>query len=92
MVNPFSDSGGYFDGRRIQPTTDGDLEVNLTAGDAVWLTAAPDIQPANLENFAVERPGVLRNPYGLKFVDPDWLIDSPDIAKVHPHFRGSFVE
>ena len=92
LVDPFSDSGGYLDGRRIQPTTDGDLEVNLTAGDAVWLTAAPDIQPANLENFAVERPGVLRNPYGLKFVDPDWLIDSPDIAKVHPHFRGSFIE
>ena len=31
--------------RQIQPTTDGDLEVNLAAGDAVWLTATPEIQP-----------------------------------------------
>ncbi|MDE0042474.1 MAG: hypothetical protein OXT74_10590, partial [Candidatus Poribacteria bacterium] len=92
VVNPFGDSGGYLGGRVIQPRTNGDLEVNLVSRDAVWLTAAPEIQPADLENFAVERPGALRNPYGLKFVDPDWLIDSPDIAKVHPHFRRTFIE
>ena len=92
LVNPFGASGGYLGGRSIQPTANGDLEVNLTAGDAVWLTAAPEIQSADLENFAVERPEALRNPYGLKFVDEDWLIDSPDIAKVHPHFRGSFIK
>ena len=92
LVNPFGDSGGYLGGRPIQPSADGDLEVNLAAGDAVWLTATPDIHPTDLENFAVKRPDVLRNPYGLKFVDPDWLNDSPDIAKVHPHFRGSFIE
>ena len=92
LANPFGDSGGYLGGRQIQPTSEGDLEINLAVGDAVWLIAAPDIHPADLENFAVERPDVLRNPYGLKFVDPDWLIDSPDIAKVHPHFRETFIE
>ena len=93
LVNPFGDSGGYLGGNQIQPTTNGDLEVDLSAGNAVWLTAAPEIQPAGAWRILlVERPEVLRNPYGLKFVDPDWLIDSPDIAKVHPHFRGSFIE
>ena len=92
LVNPFGESGGYLGGRVIQPTSDGDLEVNLAAGDVVWLTAAPEIRSDDLESFAVERPDALRNPYGLKFVDPDWLNDSPDIAKVHPHFRGTFIE
>ena len=92
LVNPFGDSGGYLGGRNIQPTTNGDLEIDLTAGEAIWLTASPEIQPAELEGVVVECPEALRNPYGLKFVDPDWLTDSPDIAKVHPHFRGSFVE
>ena len=92
LVNPFGDSGGYLDGGQIQPATNGDLEVNLDAGDAVWLTAAPDILPEDLENFTVERSEALRNPYGLKFVDDDWFIESPDIPKVHPHFRRSFVE
>ena len=92
LVNPFGESGGYLGGQRIQPMANGDLEVNLAAGDAVWLTASPEIQPADLENFAVERPEALCNPYGLKFVDDDWLIDSPDIPKVHPHFRGSFID
>ena len=92
LVNPFGDLGGYLGGQQIQPTTNGDLEVDLTAGDAIWLTAAPEVQPVELEGVVVECPEALRNPYGLKFVDPDWLIDSPDIAKVHPHFRGSFIE
>ena len=91
LVNPFGESGGYLGGLGIQPMANGELEVNLAAGDAVWLTATPEIQPADLENFAVERPDVLHNPYGLKFVDEDWLIESPDIPKVHPHFRSSFV-
>ena len=92
LVNPFSDSGGYLGGQQIQPATNGDLEVNLSAGNAVWLTAAPDILCDDLENFTVERPKALHNPYGLKFVDDDWLTESPDIPNVHPHFRGSFVE
>ena len=92
LVNPFGESGGYLGGLGIQPMANGVLEVNLAAGDAVWLTATPEIQPADLENFAVERPDVLHNPYGLKFVDEDWLIESPEIPKVHPHFRSSFIE
>ena len=92
LVNPFSNSGGYRGGQQIHPTTDGDLEVNLTAEDGVWLTAAPEIMPADLEGVVVGRPEALRNPYGLKFVDPDWLSDNPDIARVHPRFRSSFVE
>ena len=92
LVNPFSDSGGYRGGQQIQPTANGDLEINLTAGNAVWLTAAPEIMSADLEDVVVGRPESLRNPYGLKFVDPDWLSDNPDIARVHPRFRSSFVE
>ncbi|MDE0505363.1 MAG: hypothetical protein OXI86_14900, partial [Candidatus Poribacteria bacterium] len=92
LVNPFGESGGNLGGLGIQPMANGELEVNLAAGDAVWLTATPEIQPADLENLAVERPDVLHNPYGLKFVDEDWLIESPEIPKVHPHFRSSFIE
>ena len=70
----------------------GDLELNLTARDAIWLTAAPEILPADLENFAVERPDAICNPYGLKYVDEDWLIDSPDIAKVQSALPRFFIE
>ncbi|MDE0504594.1 MAG: hypothetical protein OXI86_11000, partial [Candidatus Poribacteria bacterium] len=92
LVNPFSDSGGYLDGRQIQPASNGDLEFNLSAGKGIWLTATPDILPDDLEDFTVAHPEALRNPYGLKFVDDDWLTEDPDIPNVHPHFLNSFVK
>ena len=92
LVNPFGGSGGFLEGRQIQPTANGDLEVDLDASDALWLTATPEIQTRDLEAFVVERPDTLRNPYGLKFVDDDWLIENPDIPNVHTHFLNSFVK
>ena len=90
LVNPFDGSGGYRDGESIQPNADGDLLVDLTAGEDVWLTATPDITSADLDDFVVERPEVMQNPYGLKYLDEGWLTEDPEIPHVHPMFQFRF--
>ena len=92
LLNPFDPAGGYLDGQRIQPNADGDLVVDLTAGEAILLTATPKFKHSDFDEFSVELPEVMRNCYGLKYLDDAWFADSPDIPSVHPHFRGSFVK
>ncbi len=92
LLNPFAPAGGYLDGQPITPNEDGDLVVALAAGEAVWLTASAQIQPADLDKFVVVQPVEGQNPYGLKYVDERWLTDSTDIPNVHPHFRNSYAK
>lgn len=91
LRNPFSDAGGYLNGALIQPDADGDLVVNLSANQAVWLTITSEMTGTDLDEFTVERPNELRNPYGLKYLEDAWLTDNPDIPNVHPHFRDTFI-
>ena len=91
LSNPFDGSGGYLNGQPIQPDADGNLVVNLSAGQAEWMTAAAEITATDLDDFTVKRPEAMRNPYGLKYLEEAWLADDPDIPDVHPHFRNSFL-
>lgn len=91
LVNPFGNSRGYLNGQPIEADADGDIVVNLGAGHPVWLTAAAEITPSDLEDFTVKRADTMRNPYGLKYLEEAWLTDNPDIPNVHPHFRDSFL-
>ena len=92
LLNPFDPAGGYLDGQRIQPNADGDLVVDLTAGEGILSTATPEFKHSDFDEFSVELPEVMRNCYGLKYLDDAWFADSPDIPSVHPHFRGSIVK
>ena len=91
LSNPFDGSDGYLNGQSIRPNADGDLVISLNAAQAVWLTAAAAITATDLDNFIVNRPEAMRNPYGLKFLEEARLTDNPDIPNVHPHFRNSFL-
>jgi alpha-L-fucosidase 2 len=91
LSNPFDGSDGYLKGQPIQPDADRNLVVNLSAGQAVWMTATAEITATDLDDFTVKRPEAMRNPYGLKYLEETWLTDNPDIPNVHPHFRNSFL-
>jgi len=92
LVNPFSEEGGYLNGRSLKPTPEGDLVVELSAGQSVWVTVGPEGDPGELREFGVERAAGARNPYGLKYIDEGWVIQEPDIPSAHPHFHGSFMK
>jgi hypothetical protein len=77
LLNPFGEEGGYVNGRAVPPTSEGDLVVDLTGGEAVWVTARAEIDPAELREYRVEAAEQALNPYGLKYIDEAWLTGNP---------------
>ena len=90
LSNPFDGSGGYLNGQPIQPDADGNLVVNLSAGQAEWMTAAAEITATDLDDFTVKRPEAMRNPYGLKYLEEAWLADDPDNSGRTPSLSQFF--
>jgi len=75
LQNPFDAEGGYISKRLIQPNREGDLELSLEAGAAVWITRTHEINPEELEEFTVERCESEQNPYGLKYLVDELFLD-----------------
>ncbi len=92
LFDPFEQRGGYHDGYRIQPDSDGDLVIDLKSGKGMWLTATAEIEPSDFDAFSVNKSATMVNPYGLKYLDDAWFTENPDIPAVHPYFCDSFVK
>ena len=75
LQNPFGADGGYVCRRLLKPNPEGDLELQLKAGEPVWVTASDGTDLGDLEEFAVARCESEQNPYGMKYLEDDLFLE-----------------
>ena len=70
VQNPFGPDGGFLNGQAIRGNDDGDLVLQLAAGQVVTLMASPLGTGEQSPRIGVARSEEDNNPYGLKFLHP----------------------